>query len=87
MKKITLFYLPSCPYCKQALAWNRELIVENPEFAGIELELVDENREADRAARYDYYYVPTYYVGAEKLHEGAATKEKIRAVFQAALRG
>lgn len=80
-----MFYLPTCPYCKQALTWNSELIAENPAYAGLELELVDEKREAARAEQFDYYYVPTYYVGDDKLHEGAADKEKIRAVFEAAL--
>ena len=82
-----MFYLPSCPYCRAALSWNEELRQEDPRYRDIELELIDEKKNADLAATYDYYYVPTYYVGEEKLHEGAATKEKVRAVFEAALAG
>ena len=33
----------------------------------------------------DYYYVPTFCVNGQKIHEGVPTKEKIRAVYEAAL--
>ena len=46
--------------------------------------MVDENIHPEIAAQYDYYYVPTYYVGDEKVHEGAASKEKIERVFELA---
>ncbi len=85
MKKLTMFMLRSCPYCIQADAWTRELTRENPAFAEIEIQRIDESEQAELANRYDYYYVPTYYLDGVKLHEGAATKEKIRAVLEAAL--
>ena len=37
------------------------------------------------AERFDYYYVPTYYVEGKKMHEGVATKEKVEAVLRSAL--
>ena len=46
--------------------------------------MVDEDREADYAAQFDYYYVPCYYVDGVKVHEGHAEKEDVAAVFQAA---
>ncbi|MCL2498186.1 MAG: hypothetical protein FWF06_06200 [Symbiobacteriaceae bacterium] len=46
---------------------------------------IDEQKEPQLADSYDYYYVPTYFVGGEKLHEGVATKEKLEAVLRAAL--
>lgn len=85
MKKLTMFMLRSCPYCRQADAWVRELTEENPAYAGIEIERIDERENAALANSYDYYYVPTYYLGDVKIHEGAATREKIRAVLDAAL--
>ena len=85
MKKIELFVMKSCPYCLQALRWQDELIDENPDYGKINIEIIDENQEAARAAQYDYYYVPTYYVGSEKLHEGAACRADIKAVLDAAL--
>jgi len=85
MKKITMFTMASCPYCRRALGWMDELLAENPAYQAIELEKIDEVVYPDIAAKYNYYFVPTYYIGDEKLHEGAASKEKIRRVFDAAL--
>ena len=62
-----------------------ELIEEHPEFAAVEIETIDEKQNAELADSYDYFYVPTYYVEGEKLHEGVPTKEQIEAVLRAAL--
>ncbi len=80
-----MFYFPSCPYCQKALRFADELRREDAAYAALEIEMIDEQREPAVADRYDYYYVPTYYVGGCKLHEGAAEKEDVRAVFDAAL--
>ena len=85
MKKITLFILESCPYCREALQWMDELIAKNHEYRALEIEIIDELVHPDIVKKYDYYYVPTYFVGEEKLHEGAASLKKIRRVFNAAL--
>ena len=61
------------------------LYAENPEYLSLEIKKIDEVEHPDIANKYDYYYVPTFYVGDEKLHEGAATIKKIRRVFDAAL--
>ena len=87
MKPILMFYLPTCPYCRQAFGWLEELMDEKPEYRQIPFETVDEAAEAARAETYDYYYVPTLYVDAVKRHEGAATKEKLRQVLEEALNG
>ncbi len=87
MQKLTLFYLPHCPHCQLALRLYRELCQENPAYAAVELELVDESREKARAERYDYWYVPCFYMGEEKLHEGHADREDVLAVLNAALAG
>jgi len=85
MKKITMFVMESCPYCKGAKRIMDALFAENPEYLSLEIEIIDENLHPDIADNYDYYYVPTFYVGDEKLHEGAATMKKVRHVFDAAL--
>lgn len=86
MKQIVMFIQQSCPYCKQALAWQKQIISENPELQRLDIEIVDELRERERANSYDYYYVPTYYVGGEKVHEGAATKEKVEQALRKGLK-
>ncbi len=85
MKELTYFKLMNCPYCKAADGWLQELIRENPAYGAIPIKVVNEAVEVELAESYDYYYVPTFFLGREKLHEGAATKEKIRAVLDAAL--
>ena len=84
MKPVLMFILESCPYCRQARGWMEELQQENPEFGKLNIEIVDERKQPEVAGRYDYYYVPTYYVNGEKLHEGAASKEMVRNVLSAA---
>ena len=62
-----------------------ELINENPEFARIKINKIEERENAELANSYDYYYVPCLWIGDEKLHEGVPTKDKIRSVLSAAL--
>ncbi|SHK00268.1 Thioredoxin domain-containing protein [Geosporobacter subterraneus DSM 17957] len=85
MKPILMFMMETCPYCREALRWMEELKQEDSRYQALEINMVDEQLQPDLANQYDYYYVPTYYVDGAKLHEGAATKEKIRAVFEKAL--
>ena len=66
-----LFYLKNCPYCKRALAYIEQAKAEYPELSSVDVELVEESERPDVAGRYDYYYVPTFFLGGEKLHEGA----------------
>ena len=85
MKKITMFIKATCPYCKAALRWMDKLYAENEKYKALTIDMIDEDVHPDLSDQYDYYYVPTYFVGDEKLHEGAASPEKIKKVFDAAL--
>ena len=85
MKKITMMYLKGCPYCKQAMNWVEELKQEQPVYQNINITYIEESEQPQLADTLDYWYVPTYFVDGIKKHEGAATKDKIKAVFDAAL--
>lgn len=85
MKEVLLFVLEGCPYCKEALKWQEELREEHPELATLNIRIVDEKKEAAFAETFDYYYVPCYFVDGVKMHEGAATKEKVEAALRSAL--
>lgn len=61
-----------------------ELKKENPKYEEVEVKIIDEGVNPEIANTYDYYYVPTYYVDGVKVHEGVATKEKVREVFEKA---
>jgi Thioredoxin. len=81
MKKLTLFYLASCPYCKQAFGYLDELF-STGNYSDIELEKIEESKEPELADQYDYYFVPTFYYNDEKLHEGICKKEDIERVLE-----
>lgn len=84
MKPVTMFILKSCPYCQRALRYMEELMKETPKYKDIPIKYIDEGMEPEIADKYDYYYVPTYYVDDKKVHEGEATKEDVRRVFEKA---
>lgn len=82
-----LFYLENCPHCQRARNWMQELYVENPIYKEILIEMIEESREVELADSYDYYYyVPCFFDGDQKLHEGVASKEIIQNIFDDYLR-
>jgi glutaredoxin len=84
MKSILMFTMASCPYCKRAHRYMEELMKDTPKYKDIPIRIIDETLDPDTAERYDYYFVPTYYVEEEKIHEGAASMEDVRRVFEEA---
>ena len=64
---------------------DRELTAEYPELQSVEIERIDEIRHPEIANRFDYWYVPTFYVDGRKAHEGACTKKGVEAVLRSAL--
>jgi glutaredoxin len=79
-----MFTMASCPYCQKAHRYMRELFEKRPEYKDIELTVVDETQQPEIANKYDYYFVPTYYVEDVKVHEGAASPEDVEYVFRTA---
>ena len=76
-----VFILPYCPHCKRALNWMNELYQENNLYKTINIDIIDEEKESELANEYDYYYVPSFFDGNKKLHEGVASKEIIKKIF------
>ena len=75
MKPVTLFYQPRCPFCKKALGYLEELQRQEP-YSRIEIRMIDELAD---------YYVPTFYVGDKKVHEGGIMPDEVEAVLRMAL--
>ena len=84
MKELTLFYFPQCPHCQRALKYQEELFAEHPEYRAVPLRMINERQETALAEQYDYWYVPTYFLGDEKLCEGVKDKALIEAAFKRA---
>ena len=91
MKQITYFYLSDCPFCAMADQAIRELAAENPEYASVEIDRIDEEQFPERTEGYDYYYVPSLFIGREKQFEAYfgipfdEVKEGVRKALDAAL--
>ena len=89
--KLTAFILPRCPYCLQMRELLEELRAERPELYAIEIEFIDESKQPSLADRYDYYRVPSFFLGERKLYEAdplwtrAEAKRRLSAVFDAVL--
>lgn len=91
MKKLTFIYLKGCPYCKKAMKAFDALLNANEEYKKVEIDAVEEGENPDRIASLDYYHVPTYYIGDDKLFEAspgdsyevieAATKKALEAAL------
>ena len=85
-KELLYFYLPGCPYCRQADRVLEKMLNE-AEFARIALRRVDETKESALAEQYDYWYVPCIWDGKRKLYEAhpgesaAETEQLLRKVF------
>ncbi len=87
MLPVKLFYLRTCPFCKKALRYIDEAKADHPELAAVEIEMIEESERPDVADRYDYYYVPTFYVGDRKVHEGGIYPDEVEAVLREAAAG
>jgi len=86
MKEVKMFTMETCPHCKKALLFMEEICREYPEYKSVKIEKIDESEQMDRS-KYDYYYVPTFYVGDVKMHEGVPTKEALEKVYVEAVKG
>ncbi len=85
MKAVLMMVMAGCPHCRRAREIMRELCARKAEYAKVDVREVDETLDPAFAETLDYYYVPTFFVGGEKVHEGVPTEEAIEAVYRAAL--
>lgn len=82
MKNVKLFYLKQCPFCKKAIRYIEELKAQYAELASVEIDMIEESEQPDVADKFDYYYVPTFYVDGEKVHEGGIYPEEVEAILR-----
>jgi glutaredoxin len=83
---VKMFMTENCPHCKKAFSLMEEICREHPEYKAIKIKKIDESKRPDYAAKFDYHFVPTFYVGSKKMHEGSPTKEALEKVYAEALR-
>lgn len=87
MNKLTICYLKGCPYCKNAKKAYDALLTENETYKDVKVEWIEESENAAIADKYDYYRVPTIFMGEDKLYEAAPSDsyDTIKAKLKAAL--
>ena len=94
MKKtnnILAFYIDGCPYCRQAREALKELTDGNEKYSEISVEWINENQNPEISEKYDYYYVPSMFIGEKKFYEAhrgesfSECKENVRRVLEAAI--
>lgn len=85
MQPVKLFYLKNCPFCRKALRYIDEAKAADPALAAVTIEMIEESEQPEVADMFDYYYVPTFYVGGVKVHEGGIYPDEVLQVLQRAL--
>jgi glutaredoxin len=87
MKTITAFYLNGCPYCRNAKAALQELIQEHPAYSKVPVEWYEETEHPEVVQGHSYYYVPSLFIGTEKLYEAqpGQTYDEIKGYVRSAL--
>ena len=90
-KEILLFSRDDCGYCAKAHKAIAELKAENPAYGTLSLREVEETREPEFIEKFDYYAVPTLYLGGVKKFEAHIgmgydeIKAAVKRVFDEAL--
>lgn len=87
MNDVLMMVMAGCPHCQRAREIMAELRARRPEFRDVKVREVDETLAPDFVATLDYHYVPSFFVGGKKYHEGIPTAAAIEAVCRAALEG
>ena len=91
MKKITMFYLNECHFCKKAFEFMDELKAENKDYEAVEIDMIEEEEHPEIIANYDYHAVPCFFLGDEKLFEAyfmipdAELREGVKKALDAAM--
>lgn len=83
--KLKMFILENCPYCIKARSYLSELLKDKT-YEGIEIELIDENKQKELANKHDYYYVPCFFYNDQKLFEGAMDHAAVKQVLDTVVR-
>ncbi len=91
--ELLMFHMEDCPYCRSAERALKKLCSEDPRYRSVPVRRVDETREPELASSYDYWYVPSVFMGDRKLYEARPGQsdseilEKMRDCLEEALRG
>ena len=78
MKKLTVFYLDNCPYCRKAKEAEKEIISSDPSLQKVKIEWIEESLHPEIANTYDYYRVPSVFLVKQNFMNAARKTITIR---------
>lgn len=83
MKNVLFIHMNGCPYCRMAQEVLDELFAAHPEYKDIPLDKVDETVNPEKLKGRNYYYVPTFFYGDDKIYEAhpGDTKDKMEKIL------
>ncbi len=85
MNKITYIKTSWCPYCRVAERMITKLQKKDERYRDIEIEIIDEEANPEKASQYQYELVPNFWVNGKKVLEGVPKNDTVKAVLEAAL--
>ena len=85
MNKITYIKTSWCPYCRIAEKMIDRLQKKNEKYQDIEIEMIDEEVNPEKAGQYQYELVPNFWVNGKKMLEGVPQTDTVKAVLDTAL--
>ena len=92
MDKITMFHITECKYCDMARRAIEELREEHPEYKDVEIEMINEDEHPEIIENYDYWSVPSLFIGKDKIFEAALfmpyeeVRDGVKLAFDTALK-
>ncbi|MGI6077813.1 MAG: glutaredoxin family protein [Fastidiosipilaceae bacterium] len=88
MKPVYMIVTSWCPHCKRARGILQDLLEENPAWKELSITIIDEENDKDQIKPFfNYYYVPTVYVGEDKSFEGVPSEDLLREALETAYNG
>ena len=69
MNQLTILHLSRCPYCLSMKKAITELTESNKAYRDVQITWIEESQQPTLADQYDYWYVPSIYMGKTKLFE------------------
>lgn len=86
MARVKYFYQENCPYCHEADALIRDLCSHYADYQKILIQKIEQKSEDDKPENHHHHKVPAFYVGEQKIHEGAVTREICEKILKNAVK-
>ncbi len=83
--KVTVVKASWCPHCEEADRILSDLQVRD-KYRDIPVEVIDEEKSPQEAAKYKYDKIPNFWVNNEMIFEGEPTEDLVKKALETAMR-